>query len=238
MENDFVGKGYIPIEEYRERIPERVYREVVKKYRFITPVQAEAIDKGLFSKDLLVVAPTGSGKTLIAEMLFLDNYEKGKCIYVVPLRSLAKEKFNDFKDWPFSVALSTGDYDSSDDYLEMYDVIIVTAEKLDSLIRHKPSWIREVSAVVIDEVHMINDVKRGPVLEFVIVLLKEMVNARFVYLSATIGNPETLADWLKAGLIVSDWRPTTISHATLVGNELRIWRRDKNLLSHKEGMND
>ena len=114
-------------------------REEIRELR---PAQEKAIKKGLLDgKSLLVCTPTASGKTLIAELASLKSIieGKGKAVYIVPLKALASEKYKDFKrryGKIAKIALSIGDIDNSDPYLAEYDLIIVTAEKMDSLLRH------------------------------------------------------------------------------------------------------
>jgi helicase len=189
-------------------------KQGIKEFR---PSQKKAIEAGLLQgKNLLVCTPTASGKTLIAEMASVKAIleGKGKAIYIVPLVALASEKAKEFKrryDGLLKVALSVGDFDSSDPHLMDYDLIICTAEKLDSLIRHHAPWLRFVSTVVIDEVHLLNDVGRGPTLEILITLLKKLLpQVQLIGLSATIGNPEELAAWLGAALVKDDWRPVPL----------------------------
>jgi helicase len=181
------------------------------------PSQQKAVEAGLLrGKNILVCTPTASGKTLIAEMAagkaILEG--KGKAVYIVPLVALASEKSKDFKkkyDGLLKVALSVGDFDSSDPHLMDYDLIICTAEKLDSLIRHHTPWLRFVSTVIVDEVHLLNDVSRGPTLEILITLLKKILpQVQIIALSATIGNPEELATWLDAQLVKDNWRPVPL----------------------------
>lgn len=194
------------------------------------PAQQKALAAGLLDgKNVLVCTPTASGKTLIAEMAagktILEGKGSveqsstglpsgGKAIYIVPLVALANEKAKDFKkkyDGLFKVALSVGDFDSSDPHLMDYDLIICTAEKLDSLIRHNSPWLRFVSTVIVDEVHLLNDVSRGPTLEVLITLLKKILpQVQIIALSATIGNPQELAAWLGAELVQDNWRPVPL----------------------------
>ena len=69
----------------------------------------------------------------------------------------------------------------------------------------------QMKVVIVDEAHLINDESRGPTLEIVITLLRELLkNAQIIALSATIGNPEELAEWLKAELVIDDWRPVKL----------------------------
>ena len=107
--------------------------------------------------------------------------------------------------------MSIGDFDSSDPNLHTYDLIICTSEKLDSLIRHKASWIKDLACVVVDEIHLLNDFGRGPTLEIVITLLKQILkDIQLIGLSATIGNEQELSEWLEAELVHDTWRPVTL----------------------------
>ena len=204
------------------RLPKRLYEILEKEITSLRPAQEKAVNSGLFEgKNLLVCTPTASGKTLIAELAAIKAVieNKGKAVYVVPLRSLANEKFRDFKkrySGVAKVALSIGDIDSSDPYLADYDLVVCTAEKLDSLIRHKSPFLRLITILVIDEVHMLNDPGRGPTLEILITIMREMLkNIQIIALSATIGNPEELAEWLNAKLVVDDWRPVALHKGVL-----------------------
>jgi helicase len=197
-----------------DKLKEILTQEGITEFR---PAQQKALEAGLLDgKNLLVCTPTASGKTLIAELAagkaILEG--KGKAIYIVPLVALANEKYKDFKrkyEHLFRIALSVGDFDSSDPYLIDYDLIICTAEKLDSLIRHQAPWLRFVSVVVADEIHLLNDVSRGPTLEILLTVLKQILpQVQILGLSATIGNPQQLADWLGAGLVEDDWRPVPL----------------------------
>ncbi|HLD43173.1 MAG TPA: DEAD/DEAH box helicase [Candidatus Nanoarchaeia archaeon] len=193
----------------------------------LRPCQEKAIKAGLLEgKNLLICTPTASGKTLIAELAGLKVVleQHRKMIYIVPLKALGSEKFREFKrkySAVANVALSMGDFDSDDSYLASYDVIIATAEKLDSLLRHQAPWIEYVSLVVVDEVHLLNDPGRGPTLEILLTLLKER-QGQILALSATIGNPQELADWLKAELVEDSWRPVKLKEGVYYNGKIRF----------------
>lgn len=210
-----------PIEQYRERIPEKVFALLVRRgFRSLRPAQVKAIKAGLFEdKNLLVCTPTASGKTLVGELAALNAvlHDRGKAVYLVPLRALASEKHKQFtKDYPgLKIGLSSGDIDSADEYLAHYDVIIATSEKFDSLLRHRAHWVSQVKTVIIDEIHLLNDPTRGPTLEIVITILRELSGIQLIGLSATIGNPEELAAWLGAALVQDSWRPVQLKKGIL-----------------------
>jgi len=193
----------------------------------LRPCQSKAIDAGLLDfKSLLVCTPTASGKTLIAEIAALQNITsgRGKVVYIVPLKALANEKFRSFKERYgklVKIAISIGDLDSSDSYLADYDFIICTAEKFDSLLRHHAPWLRYVSCMIVDEVHLLNDAGRGPTLEVVITLVRHLIkNLQIIALSATIGNPDDLAKWLDASLVIDDWRPVQLKHGVYLDGKI------------------
>jgi helicase len=203
------------LSKYKDKIPANIYEKLEPRIKTLRPAQYKAIDAGLFDdKNLLICTPTASGKTLVAELTIMNAifHDKGKCVYIVPLKALANEKFEHFKNvHTFKTALSSGEKDSDDSYLEKYDLIITTSEKFDSLIRHHTPWLSKVKVVIIDEIHLLNDSSRGPTLEIVITILRKVLkNLQIIGLSATIGNPEALAKWLDAKLVLDDWRPVKL----------------------------
>jgi helicase len=206
------------LDKIRDKVPLKHY-EILGEQNIteLRPAQEKAIKAGLLDdKSLLICTPTASGKTLIAELAFVKDIleEKGKAVYVVPLKALATEKFKEFKkrySKLFKIAISIGDHDSSDIYLDKYDLIICTAEKLDSLIRHNARFIKYISIVIIDEIHLLNDPGRGPTLEIIITMLKMLLkDLKIIGLSATIGNPKELGEWLGAKLVEDTWRPVKL----------------------------
>lgn len=192
------------------------------------PPQAEAIEMGLLEKkNLLAAIPTASGKTLLAELAMIKAIrEGGKALYIVPLRALASEKFERFRELaPFGikVGISTGDLDSRADWLGANDIIVATSEKTDSLLRNGTSWMDEITNVVVDEVHLLDSKNRGPTLEVTITKLMRLnPDAQVLALSATVGNAREMADWLGAGLVLSQWRPTDLHEGVLFGEAINF----------------
>jgi helicase len=199
------------------------------------PPQEEAIKAGaLEGRNLVLASPTASGKTLVAELCALKHVleKDGKVIYLTPLRALASEKYEEFKKYSaitkpdgkrISVGISTGDYDSSDPWLERYDIIVATNEKVDSLLRHKAKWMDEISLVVADEVHLLNEAERGPTLEVVLArLMQTNPDLQILALSATINNVEEIAGWIKADYVTTEWRPITLKEGVLLHNEIQF----------------
>jgi helicase len=203
--------------ELQKKIPDKLFDILSKEITELRPCQEKAIKQGLLKgQSLLVCTPTASGKTLIAELAAMKNIleGEGKAIYIVPLKALATEKYKEFTKkygTHCKINLSIGDLDKEDRYLEKNDLIIATAEKLDSLIRHHSPWLKQVKTVIVDEIHLLNDPGRGPTLEILITILKQLLpKIQLIALSATIGNPEELAEWLNAKLIKDDWRPVEL----------------------------
>ncbi|WP_456396160.1 ATP-dependent DNA helicase [Thermococcus sp.] len=206
-------------------VDERIIRLIEERgIEELYPPQAEAIRKGVLEgKNLVLAIPTASGKTLVAEIAMINKLlrEGGKAVYLVPLKALAEEKYKEFRVWEslgLRVAVTTGDYDSADSWLGRYDIIISTSEKFDSLLRHKAGWIRDIRFIVADEIHLLGSYDRGATLEMILSHL--MDKAQIVGLSATIGNAEELAEWLKAELIVSEWRPVKLKKGVFAHGEL------------------
>ncbi|MEX0862043.1 DEAD/DEAH box helicase [Nitrosopumilus sp.] len=197
------------------------------------PPQADSVKSGLLDgKSILVSAPTASGKTLIA-MLAMLNYlskNKGKIIYLSPLRALAAEKFIEFKKLEkislgnkIKVAISTGDFETIEKNLDSSNVLVLTNEKMDSIIRHGTEWVEEIGLVISDEVHLIGDESRGPTLEMILTQLKLLdPKPQIVGLSATITNSDEIANWLGCTLVKNDWRPVPLTEGVCDGGQITM----------------
>jgi helicase len=205
-----------------ELIKYGISEEYIQKFREekineLYPPQADIIKKSLFKeKNLVVSMPTAGGKTLIATISMIEKLSKkqGKIIYIVPLVSLANEKYDYYKEFfggKCKVTISIGDFDSTDPWLKDYDIIIASNEKMDSLLRHQVPWINQINLIIYDEVHLLNDSSRGPTLEILMTKLKETIpRAQILAISATIKNANELAKWLNATLVLSDFRPVKL----------------------------
>ncbi len=180
-------------------------------------IQTKAIEKGLLDgESIMVCAPTGSGKTLVGEIALLRAIFNGsRGLYLVPLRALAyqvarllKERY---EENTIHVGVTTGDMHLTGEEMSDYDIIVTTYERADSLLRHQVEWLPEVGTVVIDEIQNLSDSTRGARLESAILRLKRRINnLQIIALSATVKDPDELAEWLECKLIESTDRPVPL----------------------------
>jgi len=152
----------------------------------------EAIDQNV---NVLVSAPTGAGKTLIANYAIGRVLERGeRAFYTTPLKALSNQKFNELsklfgKD---RVGLLTGDTSIN----RNAEIVVMTTEVLRNMLLTESTQIMTLGLVVLDEVHYLQDQFRGGVWEEVIILTPSSV--RFVALSATIGNAGFVGEWFES----------------------------------------
>ncbi len=220
--------------------------EFIEKFRQqnitkLNEPQVKSLKNGLLDfKSQIISAPTASGKTLIATLAAIKKLktEGSKVIYLVPLVALAGEKWKYYKQLfqgtGFRVAISTGDFDSTSQWLSNYDLIILTTEKCDSLMRHETPWIKDIGLIVVDEIHLLNDPSRGPTLEITLTRLRETVpNAQILGLSATISNVDEIAKWLDAKSVKSDYRSVQLHEGIYFNNKLQFFGKDDYDLNEK-----
>ncbi|MHA1673903.1 MAG: DEAD/DEAH box helicase [Promethearchaeota archaeon] len=169
--------------------------------------QVNCLENGLFrGESFLISTPSGSGKTLISELasIFQVSRYGQKCVFLFPLRALVNEKFHQFKSrysqFAIKCAKSTGGQEISFPELEKANLIFMTYEKFDACLRSFKHyrWISDISLITIDEIHILEKKIRGARLEnLVIRLFKNLKDVQFIFLSATIGNPDNFFQWLK-----------------------------------------
>jgi helicase len=180
------------------------------------PAQAQALPE-IFAHDrnLLVVAPTGAGKTVIgmAAIVRAVVQQGRKAAWLVPQRSLADELDGELAGWRrhgLRVQRLSGEHAVDVERIRAADLWVATTEKFESICRASAfrAALAEVGALVVDELHLLGDPVRGPVLEALLARMRDGEMAtRVVGLSATITNAEQVADWLGATLLRSNWRP-------------------------------
>ncbi|HKV90675.1 MAG TPA: DEAD/DEAH box helicase, partial [Thermoplasmata archaeon] len=179
------------------------------------PPQAEALGPVLAGESVVLACPTASGKSLVAYLALLRAARSGRTgIYLVPLRALAQEKYDElrqFESLGVKVGISMGDYDLSSEALDRLDILVATSEKADGLLRKRAPWLDRLGTVVADEVHLMRDPDRGPTLEVSLTRFRRLrPDLQVVALSATVGNSSEIADWLKARHIASGFRPVPL----------------------------
>ena len=220
---------------FSEEFIKRITEEGISDF---FPPQQEAIKQGLLDgKNLLLSMPTASGKTLMAELCMLKSIlqNNGRCLYIAPLKALASEKFDEFKKkyepLGVKVGIATGDFDSPSKMLNRYQILIATAEKVDSLLRSRAKWlIDSLSVVILDEIHFINDASRGPTLEILTARIKQLnPNIQILALSATIGNAKEMANWLNANLVTSTWRPVPLKEGVYFNEQIVFEEATRNI---------
>jgi helicase len=186
----------------------------IKSWKEPNAAQKIALENGLLSTDnnLVIIAPTASGKTGIAELATLQTIENSKrVLYLVPLKALVSEKEKDFKKLLPSCKVA-GANDNPNNW-DKADVVISTFEVFYRTALTKPDYVRNFSLAIVDEFHLLYDKLRGFTLEKVITALKEF-NPRLICLSATFEDKNEIAEWLKAKVIEipSEARPVPIRH--------------------------
>ena len=197
----------LPISALRNRDYESVFN---KEFQYFNPIQTQIFFSAYNSdENLLVGAPTGSGKTAIAELAILRLFSKtseGKVIYIAPLKSLSKERV---KDWKIKFAFLkknvielTGDFTPDLEILLNSDILITTPEKWDGISRnwHHRSYVKKVNLIIIDEIHLLG-LERGPIIEVIVSRMRYMCHklntkVRFIGLSTALANSLDVAEWL------------------------------------------
>ena len=177
----------------------------------------EALDRG---SSVLVAAPTGSGKTVVAEHAVASALAAGgKAFYTTPIKALSNQKYGDLvrRHGAANVGLLTGDNAINGDA----PAVVMTTEVLRNMIYAGSHALRGLRFVVLDEVHYLQDTYRGPVWEEVIIHLPPSV--QLVCLSATVSNAEEVAEWLttvrgSTALVLEERRPVELRNLYLVGD--------------------
>ncbi|XP_050379201.1 DExH-box ATP-dependent RNA helicase DExH14 [Argentina anserina] len=188
--------------------------EALYKFSHFNPIQTQTFHV-LYHTDnnVLLGAPTGSGKTISAElaMLRLFNTQPDmKVIYIAPLKAIVRERMNDWRKRLVSqlgkkMVEMTGDYTPDLMAILSADIIISTPEKWDGISRnwHSRTYVKKVGLMILDEIHLLG-ADRGPILEVIVSRMRYISSqtereVRFVGLSTALANAGDLADWLGVG---------------------------------------
>ncbi|MCK5587478.1 MAG: DEAD/DEAH box helicase, partial [Candidatus Lokiarchaeota archaeon] len=219
------------------------FKKILKTRGIFTllPIQKQAIDEGLLNnKDMLIVSATTTGKTLIGELAgitkSLMNKTK-KTVFLVPLVALANQKYTEFQEKYSSIGLKTAirvgmsRIDVGDEELVIVDskvtdanIIVGTYEAFDFLLRSgKRKEIGEIGTLIIDEIQLLADPERGVLLDGLIGRIRSLFpETQLICLSATVGNPQVLAEKLRVKLLTYEKRPVPLErHLILTKDENR-----------------
>jgi superfamily II RNA helicase len=178
------------------------------------PFQLKAIEAIQNGRSVLVSAPTGAGKTAIAEYAITQSLSRNeRVVYTAPIKALSNQKFRDFSSrYPDKVGLLTGDVTLNADA----PVLIMTTEIYRNQLFENPERLQNTRWVIFDEVHYLDDPERGTVWEEAMMFSPEHVS--FVALSATAPNVDELAEWIRTSLhkeievIIETHRPVPLIH--------------------------
>src|SRR3954452_11727624 len=196
-------------------------RQFAETYGFeLDAFQERALDALDAGRSVLVAAPTGSGKTLVAEYAVAKALDDGaKAFYTTPLKALSNQKFGDLvrRHGPENVGLLTGDNAINGDA----PIVVMTTEVLRNMIYAGSPALDGLRYVVLDEVHYLQDPYRGPVWEEVIIHAPPTVD--LVCLSATVSNAEEFADWIETvrgdtTAVIEERRPVQLHNLYLVAD--------------------
>ncbi|MHA1754258.1 MAG: DEAD/DEAH box helicase, partial [Candidatus Odinarchaeia archaeon] len=223
----------IPAEEIKEEIkveeldiPHLIKKNLIDRgITYLLPPQIMAVKKGLLEdKSLLIVSATSSGKTLLGELAGLKKLieKKEKLLFLVPLVALANQIYTDFKDryqaYGFKIAIKVGmpqievgedELVIVDEDISNADIIVATYEGFDVVLRSNlESAPKNIGTIVIDEIQMLSDEERGSELEGLLGRIKMIYpKSQIICLSATIGNPEEIAETYELNLVTYKGRP-------------------------------
>ena len=230
-----------PAQRYQRFKRNQQYRKTaVAKFASSLPFDLDAFQiqacEALESGDnVLVAAPTGAGKTVVADFaMYLAHEHHVKAFYTTPIKALSNQKYHDLSAiyGAEHVGLLTGDTSINSEA----DIIVMTTEVLRNMLYEHSNTLLALQYVILDEVHYLADRFRGPVWEEVIIHLPQSV--RIVGLSATVSNVEDFSAWISSvrgstRLIVSEHRPVPLEqHVMVQANErtepelIDLYRRD------------
>jgi len=190
--------------------------------------QIDAIESLYENLNVLVTAPTGAGKTIIAERGIEEYLDKGnRVIYTTPIKALSNQKYHDFMSSGFDTGLLTGDRNENPDA----GLIIATTEILRNMIFTNDERINDIGLVVLDEVHYLADKERGSTWEEIIIHLPKDI--KLLCLSATIGNENEFLNWIVSQRGPTDLIQSKIRPVPLEISLITAFKDDEQILAIK-----
>ncbi len=190
--------------------------------------QVDAIESLYKNLNVLVTAPTGAGKTIIAERGIEEYLDKGnRVIYTTPIKALSNQKYHDFLNSGFETGLLTGDRNENPDA----GLIIATTEILRNMIFTNDVRINDIGLVVLDEVHYLADKERGSTWEEIIIHLPKDI--KLLCLSATIGNENEFLNWIVSQRGPTDLIQSKIRPVPLEISLITAFKDDEQILAIK-----
>jgi replicative superfamily II helicase len=232
-----------------------------------TEIQRKVVEAGVFERngpEMVVCAPTNSGKSLagwfqVFATVLSDTKEGQRSVFVAPMKAIAEEKRIELEKLCSAIhkaggprirqAISTGDYATTGEFLdspppENGEILICTPERLDLVLRQESgrNWARAVGSYVFDEFHLLGDRNRGPVMDRLLThLLIHCGWSKIMALSATIGNPGAVTDWLanmgrRVEVIEDTTRRPVLDRYVIASESKEDWLRDlaSQILPEKE----
>lgn len=209
-------------------VPQNILDAWAEAVPSLNALQVDAVNefRVLDGANLVVSAPTSSGKTLVGELAALKGTaERRRALFLLPTRALVNDKYQEFRrkydGFGLRTIRATGEFDDevSDLLRGQYDVALLTYEKCSGILLGSPHVLRQVGTVVIDEAQMITDPSRGANLEFLLTLLRsrraEGISPQLIALSAVIGDSRGLDEWLDARLLRRNERPVPLDEGVL-----------------------
>ncbi|MEI6177443.1 MAG: DEAD/DEAH box helicase [Verrucomicrobiota bacterium] len=231
----------------------------------LTEIQRKVVEAGVFDRggrEMVVCAPTNSGKSLagwfqVFATVLSATKEGQRSVFVAPMKAIAEEKRIELERLCAAIhkaggprirqAISTGDYATTGEFLdspppEVGEILICTPERLDLVLRQESgrTWARAVGSYVFDEFHLLGDRKRGPVMDRLLThLLIHCGWSKIMALSATIGNPGTVTDWLahkgrRMEVIEDATRRPVLERSVIASTTKEDWLKDLALQIHPE----
>lgn len=186
----------------------------------LLPLQEHSIREYGFlrGQNLVVFAPTSSGKTFVAEMAAINQLESNKkVIYLVPTKALAEEKYREFTKLygklGYDILISTRERPENDKKIldGNFNLLIAIYEKMKSYLVVKPQFLSQIGLIIIDELQMMGETNRGDIIDTMLTKIKlSPYKMQIIGLSAVLGDASHIANWMNSDLLIFNKRPVEL----------------------------